>query len=331
MLGELGVAEEHETIYRAVLRSPRATLAELAGDGHGDDVERILESLGQLGIVSAQDGYWIAVPPDHAVEMLIAREEERLRTRQARLEEARSTIPTLVAEFVDGRRFFVGDQLELLTDPQVVRSRLYQFAQAATTAVWSTSPGAALSADAVTAALPLDRELARRGLDARMIVGGASVGPAHWQDYLSALDELGHRVRVSDSVGVRMIVVDGELAVIPSSDEGRPGAYVLHGRALVAPLMALFEELWNHAEPFAAATGSRSVQITEAKMRQVAVLLAKGLKDETIARRLGVSIRTMRRLIAATMTELDADGRFRAGVHAAWRGWIEPARESRPD
>lgn len=66
-------------------------------------------------------------------------------------------------------------------------------------------------------------------------------------------------------------------------------------------------------------------------MRQVALLRANGLTYETIARRLGVSIRTMRRPIAETTTELDADGRFQAGVHAAWRGWIAPAWESRPD
>jgi DNA-binding NarL/FixJ family response regulator len=45
-------------------------------------------------------------------------------------------------------------------------------------------------------------------------------------------------------------------------------------------------------------------------------LLVAGLKDETIARQLGVSLRTVQRRIAALMHELGARTRFQAGVAA---------------
>ncbi|MFK0169623.1 helix-turn-helix transcriptional regulator [Streptomyces sp. NPDC090306] len=57
--------------------------------------------------------------------------------------------------------------------------------------------------------------------------------------------------------------------------------------------------------------------------RLVLQLLADGHLDEGIARRLNVSVRTCRRIIAALMDRLDARSRFQAGVIAASRGWMD--------
>ena len=51
-------------------------------------------------------------------------------------------------------------------------------------------------------------------------------------------------------------------------------------------------------------------------------LMAAGLKDEVVARQLGLSLRTVRRRIARLMDELGADTRFQAGIEAARRGWL---------
>ena len=50
--------------------------------------------------------------------------------------------------------------------------------------------------------------------------------------------------------------------------------------------------------------------------------LADGAKDEQIARTLGISLRTVRRRVAALMSDLGVDTRFPAGVEAVRRGWI---------
>ncbi|WP_439654225.1 LuxR C-terminal-related transcriptional regulator [Streptacidiphilus anmyonensis] len=51
-------------------------------------------------------------------------------------------------------------------------------------------------------------------------------------------------------------------------------------------------------------------------------LLAQGLTDATVAKRLNVSLRTERRMVADLMRRLGASGRFEAGVKAARRRWI---------
>ncbi|MGI5530482.1 response regulator transcription factor [Streptomyces syringium] len=54
-------------------------------------------------------------------------------------------------------------------------------------------------------------------------------------------------------------------------------------------------------------------------------LLAAGLKDEAIARRLGMSLRTARRHIADIMETLGAESRFQAGMLAARAGMTDDA------
>jgi DNA-binding NarL/FixJ family response regulator len=51
-------------------------------------------------------------------------------------------------------------------------------------------------------------------------------------------------------------------------------------------------------------------------------LLADGHTDDVIGRRLGLSARTVRRIVAVVMRRLDARSRFEAGVHAVQRGWL---------
>nr|WP_241832347.1 LuxR C-terminal-related transcriptional regulator [Pseudofrankia sp. EUN1h] len=51
-------------------------------------------------------------------------------------------------------------------------------------------------------------------------------------------------------------------------------------------------------------------------------LLADGAKDESAARSLGVSVRTVRRMVADLMRRLEARSRFQAGILAKRRGWL---------
>ena len=57
--------------------------------------------------------------------------------------------------------------------------------------------------------------------------------------------------------------------------------------------------------------------------QDIAKLMAQGFTDEAVARKLGMSVRTCRRHIAALMGSIDAVSRFQAGVRAANTTLIE--------
>ncbi|WP_395298695.1 LuxR C-terminal-related transcriptional regulator [Kitasatospora hibisci] len=56
--------------------------------------------------------------------------------------------------------------------------------------------------------------------------------------------------------------------------------------------------------------------------RELLRLLSTGLTDDAAAKRLGISVRTVRRQMAALMGRLDAASRFEAGLKVAQRGWL---------
>jgi DNA-binding NarL/FixJ family response regulator len=56
--------------------------------------------------------------------------------------------------------------------------------------------------------------------------------------------------------------------------------------------------------------------------RQLLTLLTAGYTDESAAARLGISVRTVRRMVSGIMNRLGARSRFQAGVKAADRGWL---------
>ena len=89
-----------------------------------------------------------------------------------------------------------------------------------------------------------------------------------------------------------------------------------HWSSLVAEL---FEQLWLRA---AAARPHPDGEAASDDRRRILELLMIGTKDETIARQLGLSLRTVRRRVAELMDELGARTRFQAGMEAHRRGLL---------
>ena len=85
---------------------------------------------------------------------------------------------------------------------------------------------------------------------------------------------------------------------------------------LVTAFTVLFEVLWADGHPFPAPrTGA-----TEDDDEQLLDLLARGFKDEAIARYLGWSLRTVRRRVARLMEDLGTRTRFQLGAQAVRSG-----------
>ena len=135
------------------------------------------------------------------------------------------------------------------------------------------------------------------------------------------LSERGAESRTAAAVPILLIVIDRSvalLAVAPHSDQGE--AVELRGSA-VEGLHTLFEEFWSVASPCRSALTAEAALTPQ--QREVVRLLAEGLTDEGISRRIGVSLRTVRRIASDLMVRLTARSRFEAGVKAAQSGWVE--------
>ncbi|MFG3343474.1 hypothetical protein ACGF1Z_00225 [Streptomyces sp. NPDC048018] len=215
---------------------------------------------------------------------------------------------------------------ETLTDADGARTRLDAMLEAAGTEVLildraTRTPGGTREVDADRV-----RRLLGRGVAVRMVTDRrGSDFPDRAQD-LIALTDLGLQARTAQRLSTGLVLVDRRTCLLPPSPgtgEDDATALVFADCLVRRAALPLFESLWDRATPL----GSPGVPdgAPSAHQRELLGLLASGLKDETIARRLGVHVHTARRRITRMLEELDADTRFQAGVQAATRGWLPPA------
>jgi DNA-binding NarL/FixJ family response regulator len=90
---------------------------------------------------------------------------------------------------------------------------------------------------------------------------------------------------------------------------------------MIAAIRALFDQFWREGVPWGQQPRRGQHGLTAVE-HELLWLLAQGMTDEVAARRLGLSLRTVRRMASELMTRLNAHSRFEAGVRAVHRGWL---------
>ena len=107
------------------------------------------------------------------------------------------------------------------------------------------------------------------------------------------------------------LVVGRRRALLPVNGRWGEPAWLIEMPWLAEALAATFDRDWREADDVESASQSALV-----------ALLASGLTDDALARRLGCSQRTIRRRIDALMRSMGTGSRFAAGVEAARRGLV---------
>jgi len=113
------------------------------------------------------------------------------------------------------------------------------------------------------------------------------------------------------------IIIDRRVAVLagPRPPQGPRTYTVVRSAEVVKSVRSLYWATWNASTDLAEYRRDRPPALSE-QSREILRLMGGGYKDETAARRLGLSLRTYRRRVAEILTLLDADSRFQAGLRA---------------
>lgn len=264
-----------------------------------------------------------AVAPEAAMAELAAPVEARIRREQEELAERQAQVVGFFAHYRRGGRAVGGGEgVEVIDSLQEVRAALDRASDNCRSEVLASQPGGGSRVpEAMQEALGRDRALLGRNVRMRTLYHHTARFNGPSQAYVEAASLLGGEYRTAHELFGRIIVFDRELAFVPASN-GSWGAVAVRQESLVAYLCEIFEQAWSCARPFSTAAEEGLEQVSQEIDRTILRLLAAGLKDEAIARRLGMSLRTARRHIADIMSRLDAESRFQAGVAAARSGWL---------
>ncbi|GAA3392700.1 helix-turn-helix domain-containing protein [Streptomyces roseoviridis] len=266
-----------------------------------------------------------SVDPEIALLRLLDRERARLREHLAEADLAYSTLETLAGTFLRAS-VLAGSEVEVeaLTDYRRIQQALDDIIDVMQESSASMYPGGP-SREVHEVTLDRDRRRLEQGIRVRAIYAREHATRPDVAELLDARSELGAEIRVAAVVPLNMIIIDQQYAMLPiRPEDARQGAILARGRALVRSYLGLFEHCWHTAVPYGSgASAERGGDGLSEHQRAALRMLATGMKDEKIARNLGVSLRTVSRMLSELMQELGAASRFEAGVRAVRMGWLD--------
>lgn len=354
VLEVLGLEPVAESIYAVLLDRPGFGVAELVDHLGLSEVEvrARLDELADLTLLRPSrenPGRLRAVSPEVGVELFLRRQEEELARRAHELAANKAAAALMVAQYAEVAPDASSDRAEQLIGIDAIQARLEVLARRMEQECLSVMPGGGQSQASLDASRPLDADVMRRGVSMLTLYQDSVRNDPATYAYARWMTDEGGQVRTAPLLPPRMLIIDRKIAVVPIDlDNTKRGALVTREPAIVASLVAVYQQAWDTAVPLGADRNrdrrdrdrrdrgqggdpregdgaGREQEFGEGLSpgeRELLLLLAKGMTDEAAAKRLGVSLRTVRRQMAALMERLGASSRFEAGLKAAQRGWL---------
>ena len=304
VVGQSG--RELVSIAQSVLRTPEELMRDLA-------------PLVERGIAQVEDSRLFVLTPAEAVVRMVEVSAESAAAAHARLEAVGRALPYLTASNVrpadadmeevhpvDGEISSGGEPVQLLAS--LIRESRGDL-------LWLRPDQFRKPREDAMAQIV--GEQVQKGRRSRAIYPVRALHEA--ADTLALRSSVGEEIRLLPQLPTRMFIIGTTHVILPEPlgfvDEPRS---LVRQRGWVEAMTLWFECLWEKASPLTSASQRGGTDMRTFLLQQ----LAAGAQDEQIARRLGVSLRTVRRRVADLMSELGAESRFQAGVEASKRGWI---------
>jgi DNA-binding NarL/FixJ family response regulator len=313
----VGVSAFDELLYQAILHQPDAGAAgwaRLTGASPAQ-VREACNRLLTLGLLQPPDstGGLRAVDPRVAIRALIRRRETESELLAATADEMATVYEAGLLREEPSRL------VDVVSGESANAARLEELYARAEheVCVFDTPPYLAPR----TPQLDLQADLLSRGIVCRTVYAATALEDPDVLYHAWKMVELGEQARVLPTVPVKLLVVDGRRAMLPLTASAAGGycAVVVRHSAVTEALQRLFELAWQQATPLGQPVADG--ELTQGE-RALTRLLAAGMKDEAVARHLGVSLRTLRRRVSDLQERLGAASRFQLGVRAAQRGWV---------
>lgn len=295
-----------------------------------EEVERACHTLLLLRLLRTVPGSpeeLMAVSPDAAAAEAVGPLEAQLARTSAHAQSVRDDLHSLMPRYratrhEQGRR----EGIDSLPDLAAVSALLAEQSARCREEVFTIQPGGGRPPHRLGDAIERDLAMLGRGVRMRTLYQHSARSNLATQGYVETLTAAGAEYRTAAELPDRAVVFDRSVAFLPRRADGGTGegAVLVRDPDVVAYLCRVFEQHWSAADPFLGSSGAAYKEVGTSLRRALVRLLVEGGKDEVIARRMGMSLRTCRRHIAELLEELGAESRFQGGALAERAGLTAP-------
>lgn len=310
MLQPLGISPEAESIYVVLAPLESATIPELANlaSAQPEHVDKQLEELRQLGLAAeVSPGLWQALPLLDVVNALRARRLSELEMASVAAESLHSHLLAASESQADNIKIVVGREAILAARRELCSAAKKEICAFDKPPYVQARPNA--TPEKLSEGAP-EWQALERGKGVRCVYH-----PGFDSDRLAELALFaakGEKSRTAP-VPMKLILVDSQVAIIPSMRSYSPGqelrVCITRHEMLVEALQWLFETVWDTAVPIIT-TGYEN----DPRRKMLISLLMTGTTDSAIASQLGINVRSVRRWISDLMDELGVATRLQLGA-----------------
>ncbi|WP_407835793.1 LuxR C-terminal-related transcriptional regulator [Streptomyces sp. DSM 116496] len=326
MLQSLGLDELAHEIYRFTLSRQGCRLESLLSGIRApeDAVRRSVDRLVELSLLRSVAGTLVPSRPPLALRTLLQREQSEILRRQQEFAYIKAAMDRLSDEYEEARAPGSPEGWERLTSPAEIHTRMELLAAKTAGECVYLLPSDMTGPESLEARRLLDQDMLDRGVSVWNIYRESVYNHRADLSYARWLSQSGGKVGTLPTVPLWFVVYDRTTALI-SVDPEDPGAGAVQvtGAGYLAGLVALFERLCESMTPLDAPDQSE-LDEPSALEREILRLMGQGLTDEAVCKKLGLGLRTVRRMIAELMERLGARSRFEAGAKAVEFGWYRP-------
>ena len=338
----LSLSHQAKLLYRTLARNGplRKDAAHLLVENTGGITT--VNELAQLGLVQETPYGLTSVPRGRVIDDLLTEQAQVLRQAMDTVLSRQRQIRTLLdaREALDPDRH---ESVHTLTLHDDDGPGMYEPPSQASSELMALHPGGRFPQEVLEHSLHRAERSLEAGVRLRVVHQASALAHPSALGYLQAIEDLGGLVRVRQNLPFRMLIVDHNTAVCAApSDDSDPGTFLIRGARILALLGRVFETTWVDSVPLqamltekqsgfsspAAASGpedrvlERRFAALTPQQQVILRCLAEGETDQTIARRLGVTARTVSRRITEVYEVLQVDSRFQAGVAACRLGLV---------
>lgn len=262
------------------------------------------------------------VPPHAAAFSVLQPLQEELATKREKERSLIAAFSLLEEVYADTRR---GEQqaFTLLRGEAAINGALMAAVNSCQEELLTAQPGGGRRPDDLARALERDMRLLARGTRQRTLYQHTVRHHRPTLAYISQITGAGAEVRTLTEVFERLIICDRKVAFIPVSDDRGTAALEVRHPAVVRFLARGFDRDWQRSIPVEDPDSAlRPPVIVSDIQRTILQAIVSGETDESIARRLGMSRRSVAEHVRKVSELLGSGSRAQLGYLLAASGFL---------
>ncbi|MGK4585259.1 LuxR C-terminal-related transcriptional regulator [Kitasatospora sp. HPMI-4] len=298
----------------------------LAGEGiRTSDVPPCLAALGMMVERDDVPGLSQALPPTVGALASLQPLDDQLaeiKRRRATVRAALSVYESVYAQFQAGNRI----DISLLSGKPVIDRALDAAALACRSELLTAQPGGGRPVEVLEEAVAREQAFADRGVRRRTLYQHTVRFHQPTLAYAQRVTTAGAEVRTVPEVFERLIVIDREVAFIPVGEIRSSAALEIRHPGLIRYLVLMFDHMWERATPLDPAAREEQQRHVASVLSDIqsAILthVVAGETDDVIARRLGMSRRSVVEHVRKVSKQLGTNSRAQLGYVLAKSGLL---------